>query len=136
MNSIWLDFPVKDIEKSKAFFRAIGLRENTGCKDPNFGSFFIGDDNFVMMLSSHDQFTKYSQNEIPDPSRATEVLLNLGAGSREEVDGMVKKVKTAGGKIYSEPAESEGWMYGFGFEDLDGHRWYVLYMDSAGPQQN
>lgn len=134
MNAIWLDFPVKDLEKSKTFFKAIGFRENTACKDPNYGSFFIGDDNFVMMLSSHEQFSKYSLNEIPDPGKANEVLLSLGAGSREEVDEILKKVTTAGGKIYSEPAEWEGWMYGFGFEDLDGHRWNVLYMESDGPQ--
>jgi hypothetical protein len=38
-------------------------------------------------------------------------------------------VRKAGGKIYAEPGESQGWMYAFGFEDLDGHRWSMLYMD-------
>lgn len=130
MKSIWLDFPVKNVEKSKAFFKAIGFRENQACKDPAFGSFFIGNQNFVMMLSSHAKFKEYARNEVVDTKTATEVMLNLGAQSREEVDDMAKRVREAGGSIFSEPEQWEGWMYGFGFEDPDGHRWNVLYMES------
>ena len=61
----------------------------------------------------------------------SEVLINFDAESKEEVDAMAEKVRKAGGKIYAEPGESQGWMYAFGFEDLDGHRWSMLYMDLA-----
>lgn len=130
MKSIWLDFPVKDLEKSKAFFKAIGFKENQACKDPAFGSFFIGDQNFVMMLSSHAKFKEYAHNQVADPKTGTEVMLSVDAQSKAEVDEMAKKVKNAGGNIFSKPQSWEGWMYGFGFEDPDGHRWNVLYMDS------
>ena len=38
-------------------------------------------------------------------------------------------VVKAGGKIYAKAGNTDGWMYGFGFADLDGHRWNMLYMD-------
>ena len=56
-------------------------------------------------------------------------MINIDAQSKEEVDQMAEIVRATGGKIYAEPGESEGWMYAFGFEDLDGHRWSILYMD-------
>jgi predicted lactoylglutathione lyase len=58
-------------------------------------------------------------------------LFSFDAESREEVDEMAKKVKAAGGTLYAEPAENQGWMYGFAFVDPDGHRWNMLYMDMS-----
>ncbi len=28
-----------------------------------------------------------------------------------------------------------GWMYGWSFQDLDGHVWEVMYTDPKGPQE-
>jgi hypothetical protein len=55
----------------------------------------------------------------------------MDAQSKEEVDVMAKRVKNAGGNIYTAPGEKDGWMYAFGFLDPDGHRWSVLYMDMS-----
>jgi predicted lactoylglutathione lyase len=38
-----------------------------------------------------------------------------------------------GARRYKEP-EDHGLMYGWGFEDLDGHLWEFLWMDPAAPQ--
>ena len=73
----------------------------------------------------------FTQNEIADTKKGTEVLINIDAQSKEEVDEMAKIVRKAGGRIFAEPGESQGWMYAFGFEDLDGHRWSMLYMDMS-----
>ena len=63
------------------------------------------------------------------------MMISFDAESREEVDEMARKVFEAGGNIFGEPAEIQGWMYGFAFTDLDGHRWNQLYMDfSKMPQ--
>lgn len=133
----WLNLPVKDIKKSKAFFKEIGFTPNPYHENTDhLASFFIGEKDLVMMLFPEQTFRRFSGNEISDTTKGTEVLLNIDAQSREEVDEMCKAVKHAGGKVYAEPGESEGWMYGFGFEDPDGHRWAVLYMDmSKMPQE-
>lgn len=126
----WLNLPVRDIRRSKAFFTEIGFTLN-----PNFqsnddsASFLIGEHDFVMMLFPEEAFQGFTQNKIADTTRGTEVLLNIDAQSREEVDEMAQVVRQAGGTIYAEPGESQGWMYAFGFEDPDGHRWSVLHMN-------
>jgi len=98
-------------------------------KAEHLASFLIGEHNFVMMLFPEKDFKGFVQNKIADTTKGTEVLLNIDAQTRAEVDEMAKTVRKAGGKIFAEPGESQGWMYAFGFEDLDGHRWSMLYMD-------
>ena len=60
------------------------------------------------------------------------MLLCLSVASRSEVDAMVAKALSAGGR---EPMEAKdyGFMYQRGFEDLDGHLWEVVHMDEARP---
>jgi len=130
MKSIWINLPVKNLKESKAFFKAIGFRENPMHeKAEHLASFLIGEHNFVMMLFPEESFKSFSGNAIADTKKGTEVLLNIDAQSKKEVNKMAERVREAGGKIYAEPGESQGWMYAFGFEDLDGHRWSMLYMD-------
>lgn len=82
----------------------------------------------VVMLFNESVFKGFTRNEITDSKQATEVLLSIDAESKKEVSEMAKKAAEAGGTVFSEP-EDQGWMYGCGFADLDGHRWNVLYMD-------
>ncbi|MEO6348274.1 MAG: VOC family protein [Aquaticitalea sp.] len=133
----WINLPVKDVKASKAFFKAIGFESNPMHENAeHLGSFFIGDKKVVMMLFPEDTFTHFTDNPIGDTTKGTEVLLNIDAANRDEVDEMARKVKAAGGIIYSKPAVAEEWMYVFGFKDLDGHRWCVLHMDfSKMPKQ-
>ncbi len=130
MKQFWINLPVKDIAQSKAFFKAIGFRSNPMHDNAtHLASFLIGEHNLVMMLFPEEAFQGFTQNKIADTSRGTEVLLNLDAQNRAEVDQMAQRVREAGGTIFAEPGESQGWMYAFGFADLDGHRWSILYMD-------
>ena len=126
----WFNLPVKDLEKSKEFFRAIGFRENPRHgNSPAMGSFFIGAQKTVMMLFPQDVVKGYMGTDVSDTSKGCEVLFNIDAQSPIEVDEMAERVRKASGTVYAEPGESQGWMYGFGFIDLDGHRWSMLYMD-------
>ncbi|KQL49425.1 extradiol dioxygenase [Brevibacillus choshinensis] len=128
---IWLNLPVKDVQKSKQFFTEIGFSLN-----PRFGdndqqaSLFIGEKQFVVMLFPESTFTQFTRNEIPDATKATQILISIDAQSKEDVDSLLDKVVTAGGTIYAKP-QDQGWMYGAGFADLDGHRWNVLFMDES-----
>ncbi|CAM3489261.1 VOC family protein [Brevibacillus invocatus] len=126
---LWINLPVKDLGKSKAFFADIGFPFNP--KYPNHdegASLLIGEKNIVVMLFPEPAFKSFTRNEVTDTKQATEVLLSIDADSKEEVDELIRKVEAAGGTIYSKP-QANGWMYGAGFADLDGHRWNVLHMD-------
>lgn len=133
---IWINLPVKDVNKSKDFFTQIGFNLNPkfpGGKD--MASLMVGEKNVVVMLFQESVFKGFTQIELTDTSKGSEVLFSFDAESREEVDEMAQKVKDAGGTIFSKPGESQGWMYGFAFIDPDGHRWNMLYMDfSKMPQ--
>jgi predicted lactoylglutathione lyase len=126
---IWLNLPVKDALLSKDFFTYLGftfLEERT---TEQSACMLIGATNFVVMLFADTMFKNFIQHEITDTNKSTQVLMSIDAESREEVDELARKVTEAGGTIYAEPGENQGWMYGCGFCDLDGHRWNVLYMD-------
>jgi predicted lactoylglutathione lyase len=126
---IWLNLPVNDVAKSKDFFWKIGFSFNEQHDTPSSTCMVVGDSHFVVMLFEESLFTSFSQNKLTDTQSSSEVLISIDAESASEVDELAKKVEEAGGTIFSPPAESQGWMYGFGFADLDGHRWNVLFMD-------
>jgi len=66
---------------------------------------------------------------LSNSESSNRVLLSIGAVSENEIDELVDLVRTSTGKIYAEPALKDGWMYGFGFVDPDGHKWNAVYMD-------
>lgn len=127
---IWVNLPVSNIQKSVDFFSKLGFRKNE--KFPftdTMASFFIGEKNFVMMLFTNEIIEGFCSNKISDTSKGTEVLFSIDAESPAEVDELLQKAEAAGGKIYAKGGEKDGWMYGGGFIDLDGHRWNLLHMD-------
>jgi len=127
---IWVNLPVANIEKSVAFFTKMGFEKNERFPfSETMASFFIGEKKFVMMLFRADVLSGFSGNKVSDTSIGTEVLFSIDAESKEEVDEMLQKAAAAGGEIYAEGGEKDGWMYGGGFIDVDGHRWNLLHMD-------
>ena len=126
---IWLNLPVKDVAKAKDFFWKIGFSFNEQHDTPSSTCMVVGESHFVIMLFEESRFASFSQNKLTDTELSSEVLISINAESVAEVDELAKKVEEAGGKVFSPPTETQGWMYGFGFADLDGHRWNVLFMD-------
>ena len=127
---IWLNLPVKDLARSVAFFTGIGFERKQGPGNtPQSASFAIGEKKVVLMLFAEGMFSGFANNALSDTSKGTEVLFSLGAASREQVDDIADRAKSAGGSLFAEPRESNGFMYGCGICDPDGHRWNVLFMD-------
>ncbi|WP_417942504.1 VOC family protein [Flavobacterium sp. RS13.1] len=126
---IWLNLPVKDVAKAKDFFWKIGFSFNEQHDTPTSTCMLVGEGHFVVMLFEESVFAGFSQNGITDTNSGSEILISIDAENREEVDELAEKVKAAGGTVFAPPSESQGWMYGCGFTDLDGHRWNVLFMD-------
>lgn len=122
---LWLNLPVKDLAKTKAFFTALGFEALRDA--PEMVGFKIGGVPVMMVIGT--EFKKYAENLIADPSKGSEVLISIDAPNKNYVDDMAEKVKSAGGKVFFKPAEIQGWMYNMGFADLDGHRWNILYME-------
>ncbi|HEY8023666.1 MAG TPA: VOC family protein [Burkholderiaceae bacterium] len=129
---VWLNLPVKNVARSAAFFTAIGFTPNPGPgNSEHSASFLIGEKKIVLMLFAQEVFSGFTSHAVSDTSKGTEVLFSLGVDSREQVDDIAVRVKAAGGAVFGEPRQSNGFMYGCGFSDPDGHRWNVLFMDAA-----
>jgi len=132
VKEFWINLPVKDIKKSREFFTAIGFSfsEGPGNSDES-AVLLVGSKNMVVMLFEESVFRGFTGNQVTDLTNSCEVLFSIDAESPKEIDNLADKVLAAGGKLFSKPAENQGWMYGCGFTDLDGHRWNVLHMDMA-----
>jgi predicted lactoylglutathione lyase len=127
---IWINLPVKDVAKSKEFFKNIGFNFNTKYGDSDMSaSLQLGEKGIIVMLFHESMFKNFTQNDIADTKAGNEILISFDAESPAEVDALAKKVEAAGGNVFGKPGEIQGWMYGCGFADLDGHRWNAVYMD-------
>ena len=132
---LWLNLPVKDIDRTKDFFNQIGFTAQEKQPCPEMCGFHVGEKQMSVMFVEEEMFKMFSQNPIADTKTSSEILISFDAESRDEIDETARKVFEAGGTIFSEPQEIQGWMYGFAFADLDGHRWNQIFMDlSQMPQ--
>jgi uncharacterized protein len=128
-DKIFVNLPVKDLNKSVEFFTKLGFDFNPQFTDENATCMIISEHIFVMLLVE-DFFKTFTKKEITDATKSTEVIVSLSAESKENVEGLVKKALAAGGKASSEPMD-QGFMYQWGFQDLDGHLWELIYMDQS-----
>jgi predicted lactoylglutathione lyase len=126
---IFVNLPVKDLNKSVAFFTNLGFKFNPQFTDET-ATCMIVDENIFVMLLTEPKFKTFTPKQICDATKSTEVLLCLSRESREEVDEMVRSAVAAGGATLKEP-QDHGFMYGHGFQDLDGHIWELISMQPA-----
>ena len=124
---IFVNLPVKDLNKSVEFFTKLGYSFNPQFTDENATCMVISDTIFVMLLTE-TFFKGFIKNEICDTKKYTESITCLSAESREEIDAMVQKARDAGATVPNEK-QDHGWMYGHGFQDLDGHYWEFSWLD-------
>lgn len=125
---IFINLPVTDLQRSTAFYEAVGAERNAQFSDGT-ASCMVFSDTIHTMLLTHDKFRQFTSKTIVDAKRSAEVLICISADSREGVDAMVGKAEAAGAVIDPTPKQDFGFMYGRSFEDPDGHIWEVMWMD-------
>lgn len=129
INKIFVNLPVKDLDRSIDFFTKLGFKFNPQFTDENATCMIIGDNMFAMLLVEK-YFKTFTKKEISDTVKNTEVIVALSTESRANVDQMLNKVVEAGGKEHKEPQDL-GFMYLRSFEDINGHIWEIFYMDES-----
>jgi predicted lactoylglutathione lyase len=129
---IFVNLPVKDLNKSKEFFTKIGFSVNPQFTDETAACVVISEDIFAMILT-HEKFKEFTKKEIADATQTTEVLTCLSSDSKDKVNEMVDKAIAAGATEARDPMDY-GFMYARSFNDPDGHIWEVMWMDmNAAP---
>ncbi|HWU93121.1 MAG TPA: VOC family protein [Sphingomicrobium sp.] len=127
---IFVNLPVSDLERSKAFYEAIGFRN-----EPKFSNdaaaMMVLSDTISVMLLSHPFYSTFTSKPIADAHGSSQVMLCISCDSPAEVDRIIDAAATAGGKIDQSPRSETGGgpMYGRDFEDPDGHQWEPMWMD-------
>jgi predicted lactoylglutathione lyase len=130
----FVNLPVKDLDRTIEFFTKLGFSFNQVFTDENAACMIISEDAYAMLVVE-PFFQGFTQKEIADTSKSSEVILGLSTDSKEQVDDLTDKALAAGAQSLGEPLD-DGVMYMRGFRDLDGHQWSFLHLDmSAIPQQ-
>lgn len=130
---IYVNLPIRDMARSRAFFESLGYAFNPQFSNEQGACLVLGDNLFVMLLVE-PFFQGFTPRPVADATKSTEVLICVSCASREEVDTLVAKAVAAGGRTYSEPKD-HGFMYQHAYEDLDGHLWELVAMLGAPPAQ-
>ena len=130
---IFVNLPVADLPRAKAFYEAIGFTNNPQFTDDTAACMVLSDTINVMLLT-HDKWRTFTSRPIP-PATSSEVMLAVSCDSREAVDAMNKAAAANGGTADINPAQDLGFMYNRNLADPDGHVWEAMWMDmSAMPQ--
>jgi predicted lactoylglutathione lyase len=125
---IFVNLPVADLPKSKAFYEAIGFTNNPQFTNENAASMVWSDAIYVMLLT-HDFWKTFTTKAIPNPKESAQMALAIIFDSRDEVDAIVETAGRSGGTADQSPSQDHGFMYQRSFEDPDGHNWEPFWMD-------
>lgn len=129
---IFVNLPVKDLDRVKQFWRSLGFTFNPQFTDDNAGCLVFGQDAYAMLLTEKF-FRTFTKKEICDTKTHCEGLFALSCESRAEVDALMDKALSHGAVEPTAP-QDHGFMYQRGFYDLDQHHWEVFWMDPAHVQ--
>jgi predicted lactoylglutathione lyase len=127
------NLPVKDMEKSKAFFASLGFGFNAQFSNERAAMMVIEEGSIQAMLMTEDFFKSLIDKPVAQAKEANEVIICLVCETKDEVGSMVAKAVAAGGRT-PHPLEDEGFMVSQGFEDLDGHLWNLVWMNPQASQ--
>ncbi len=131
---IFINLPVADLERSMAFYEAIGFT-----KDPKFtnhlaASMVLSDEIRVMLLT-HEFWSGFTDRRRVDPATEAQVLLCISRADREAVDAITDAAVAAGGAGDPCPVQEHGFMYGRSFADPDGHIWEPMWMSAEAVEK-
>ena len=131
INAIFLNLPIKNLKRSVDFFTGLGFTFNPQFTSEDSTCMIISANMFAM-LCEEAKFQNFLAKPIADPA-TTEVLISLSCESKDEVNSLSEKAFALGARKVNE-AEDHGFMFSWGFEDLDGHVWDLFWMDPANVQ--
>jgi predicted lactoylglutathione lyase len=126
---VFVNLPVKDVDKAIDFFSRIGLEFNAQFTDEKAACMVLSEDGYVMLLQE-DFFRTFTKKDLADSATQTAAIVALGAESREAVDRLADTALEAGAQPANDPSDM-GFMYTRSFHDLDGHLWEVFWMDES-----
>ena len=126
INAIFVNLPIENLKRSVEFFSGLGFKFNEQFTDEKSTCMLVGE-NIYVMLVEHSKFKGFVKKPIASKD-VIEAILSLSCESPEAVKELAEKAFALGGKQVNE-MEDHGFMFSWGFEDLDGHLWDLFWMN-------
>ena len=133
MAAMFVNLPVTDLERAKAFYTAIGFTINPLFTDHNAACVIVEDSHSYFMILTRDFFQTFTDLPIGDPAMSPTVATAIFLDSRDEVDSAVAAGTAAGGSE-PRPASDYGFMYQRQLTDPDGNVLEFGWMDPAAAE--
>ena len=130
---IFVSLPVKDLNASIAFYKALGFEQNLQFSDDS-AACMVWSEAINVMVITHAKWRTFTQRPFP-PAGTAGLMLSLALDSRDAVDAMNRAAAAHGGQADVNPAEDLGFMYTRDLADPDGHMWAALWMQPAATEQ-
>jgi predicted lactoylglutathione lyase len=125
-NSIFVNLPIEKLTHSVDFFTALGFTFNPQFTSEDSTCMVIGPEIYVMLLEKA-KFSTFIDKPIAEKASIAS-LIALSCESIDEVQNLCEKAFSLGARRYKEP-DVYPFMFGWGFEDLDGHIWELFWMN-------
>jgi uncharacterized protein len=134
MTAMFVNLPVTDLDRAKAFYTALGFTINDRFTDHNAACVVVEEDHSAFMLLTRDFFQTFTDRTIGDPAVNPTVATAIFLDSREAVDQAVVDGSAAGGSE-ERPASDYGFMYQRQLTDPDGNIIEFGWMDPVAAEQ-
>ncbi|WP_449276925.1 VOC family protein [Leucobacter sp. GX24907] len=130
---IFVNLTTTDLERSKAFYTALGCDINPLFTDQN-AACIVWDESTFFMVLTHEHFAQFTDKPIADPREGAQVIVAFTRDSREHVDATVDAGLAAGGAAPRDPVDY-GFMYQRAIEDPAGNILEFTYMEPQAAEQ-
>jgi uncharacterized protein len=124
--NIFVSYPVTDLDRTKAFYTALGATIDPRFTDEN-AACLAWEENIFFMMLKREFFATFTEKQVADPATTAQVQSAFTCDSREDVDGVIESGLAAGGTEHG-PAQDLGFMYSRDLEDPDGNVVSFLWM--------
>jgi uncharacterized protein len=124
--NIFVSYPTDDLERSKAFYTALGAKINPLFTDEN-AVCLVWEENIYTMVLKREFFATFTDKDVSEAANAVQFQIAFSRDSREDVDAVIEAGLAAGASEHGE-AQDYGFMYARDLEDPDGNIVSFSYM--------
>lgn len=131
MENVWLNLPVKNLDKTDHFFRSLGFQPyGENYKNEELVSFLAGTNGLIVHFFKQKILEKFIERPICDTTKSNEMIITIGSKSEDEIRELAKIIEKSGGKILKSPQSDESF-FGCTFTDPDVHKWNFLLLEKG-----
>ena len=134
MTQMFVNLPVTDLERAKAFYTAVGFSINPLFTDHNAACVIVEEDHSYFMILVREFFQTFTDLPLGDPAKNPTSGTSIFLDSRDEVDATVARGLAAGG-TEAQPPSDYGFMYQRNVTDPDGNIIDFGWMDPTAAEQ-